>query len=116
MGKLEYAKFHHFKTAYTKVVNAFDFEYENDMIISPEDFIERTKDLQFSKEEKLTLNSKGKLRDIYQIIKLIMKKMGTDVSIISKVVRDKKEVTRERSYNFSKNNDVYSIINNLIYY
>ena len=64
-------------SAYEKVIDALDCEFlAEDKIYTADEYDNMTKDLEFSKAEILSLNSKGLLRDKYQIIKVILDRYG----------------------------------------
>ena len=107
---LEKAKMHHLKTAYKKIVDALGCEFLTEpKILTAEEYSEMTKDLEFSKAEILSLNSKGRLRDKYQIIKAVLDRHGINTNVLYNTSsKDKKRITVKK-YKITSNQKINEI-------
>lgn len=105
----------YFKSAYDKTVTALDYKHtDKTKTFETEDFDERFKNVEYTNAEILSLNSKGRLKDKYQIAKTVLARCGILLRNQTKRVYKNKKQIRVDFYVLSRDQEIYEIVHNIV--
>lgn len=105
----------HFKSAYDKTVKALDFEYSNETkTFEDDDFNERFKNIEYTRSEILSLDTRGRMIDKYQIVKTILSRYGIIFRNDTKRVYINKKQVRVKFYILLHDQPMYEIMHNIV--
>jgi hypothetical protein len=99
-------------SAFEKVVKALGCEFmdEEEITYEQDNFDKRIKKLNFTENEKKSLNSRGKCEDKIRIVKMVLERFGFIVKSYGKQKRVDGKITYIRKYEISYDKDIYNII------
>jgi hypothetical protein len=105
----------HFKSAYDKTVTALDYEYINEIkTIKANDFDERFKNVEYTKAEIMSLDSRGIMKNKFQIVKAILARCGISFTSQSTRIYENKKRVRVINYILSRDEKIYNIVYNIV--
>lgn len=105
----------HYTSMYNKTLTALGYKYATGVKkYTADEFNARIKNLNYTDGEILTLNSRGKLEDKFQIVKCVLDRIGICIkSESTRAYRNKKRVTII-NYVFWRDKKIYDVIHNII--
>lgn len=113
--ELTIEKHKHFKVAYDKTVETLECKYtDKTKTIKATNFDEKFKNVEYTQVEILSLDSRGIMKNKFQIVKAFLSRCG--ISLISQSTRAYENKKRVRVINYVLNRDekIYSIIYNIV--